>query len=148
MLAESMDAYSNARIGYVAGIPALDKTWRRPDANRAYSDKSIRYLSSGFISEEEQERELLRNSLRTEYERRGFLLSERMVDSTVSKIRNLINVPFRHLEYNYHKESGEYFVKIIDDETDEVIREIPPEKILDIFACLKEIVGLLFDERR
>ena len=148
MLADSMDASSNARLSHMAGIPALDSAWRRPDANRAYSDKGIRFSPNGFLSEEERERELLRDNLSVMYERRGFMLSERMVDSTVSKIRNIINVPFRHLEYNFHKESGEYFVKIIDDETDEVIREIPPEKILDIFACLKEIVGLLFDERR
>ena len=38
-------------------------------------------------------------------------------------------------------------VKIIDITTDEIIREIPPEKILDIVAGLWELSGLLVDER-
>ena len=148
MLADSMDAYSNARMGFIAGLPSPDSTWRRPDANRAYSEKSVKYVSYVLIPDGERERELLKNNLGAGFGQRKYVLSENMVDSTVNKISDIINIPFRHLEYNYHKETGEYFVKIIDDETDEVIREIPPEKILDIFACLKEVAGLLFDERR
>jgi flagellar protein FlaG len=39
-------------------------------------------------------------------------------------------------------------VKVIDAETDEIIREIPPEKILDMVAMMWEMVGIIVDERR
>lgn len=39
-------------------------------------------------------------------------------------------------------------VKVIDAETEEVIREIPPEKILDLVAMIWEMIGLIVDERR
>jgi flagellar protein FlaG len=36
----------------------------------------------------------------------------------------------------------------VDSNTKEVIREIPSEKILDMFASMLELAGLLVDERR
>ncbi len=51
-------------------------------------------------------------------------------------------------EYSIHEETKEIMIKVIDRETKEVIREIPPEKILDLVAKLWEIAGILVDERR
>jgi flagellar protein FlaG len=39
-------------------------------------------------------------------------------------------------------------VKVIDINTREVIREIPPEKILDMVATMLEMAGIIVDERR
>jgi len=36
---------------------------------------------------------------------------------------------------------------IINDETDEVIREIPPEKILDMVAKMWELAGIMVDRK-
>ncbi len=38
-------------------------------------------------------------------------------------------------------------VKVIDVTTDEIIREIPPEKILDLVAAIWEVSGIIVDER-
>ena len=38
-------------------------------------------------------------------------------------------------------------VKVINSINDEVIREIPPEKILDMVAHMLEIAGIIVDER-
>ena len=38
-------------------------------------------------------------------------------------------------------------VKVVDPNTDKVIREIPPEKILDMVAKMWEVVGLFVDEK-
>jgi flagellar protein FlaG len=39
-------------------------------------------------------------------------------------------------------------VKVMDKEDGKVIREIPPEKTLDLVAKLWELAGILVDERR
>ena len=39
-------------------------------------------------------------------------------------------------------------VKVIDIETEEIVREIPSEKILDLVAMIWEMTGLIVDERR
>ncbi len=35
---------------------------------------------------------------------------------------------------------------VIDDETGEVIREVPPEEVLELAARMKQMVGYLLDE--
>ncbi|WP_051289690.1 flagellar protein FlaG [Paenibacillus massiliensis] len=51
------------------------------------------------------------------------------------------------LQWSMHKESSQYIVRVIDTQTDEVLREIPPEKYLDLVINLCEQVGLFLDER-
>ena len=53
-----------------------------------------------------------------------------------------------NFEYSIHEGTKEIMVKVINRETKEVIREIPPEKILDLVAKMWEISGILVDERR
>lgn len=54
---------------------------------------------------------------------------------------------YTQFEFSIHEKTREIMVKVIDRETGDVIREIPPEKILDIVAKMWELVGILIDER-
>ncbi|HWQ76891.1 MAG TPA: flagellar protein FlaG [Syntrophomonas sp.] len=51
------------------------------------------------------------------------------------------------LEFSVHNIVNEIMVKVVDAETGEVIREIPPEKLLDLKAMAYIELGLLVDER-
>ena len=51
-------------------------------------------------------------------------------------------------EYSYHKETNRVSIKVIDKDTDKVIREIPPEKSLDMLQKMWEMAGILVDEKR
>lgn len=53
-----------------------------------------------------------------------------------------------NFEYSIHEKTKEIMVKVIDRDTKEVIREIPPERILDLVAKMWEMAGILVDERR
>jgi len=53
----------------------------------------------------------------------------------------------RRLEFSIHEKTKEIMVKVIDTNTDEVIREIPREKILDMVAKMWEMAGILVDEK-
>lgn len=52
-----------------------------------------------------------------------------------------------HIRYSLHRQLDEYFIQVIDNQTDEVIREIPPEKFLDMYAAIAKRIGLLVDEK-
>jgi flagellar protein FlaG len=52
------------------------------------------------------------------------------------------------LEFSVHKETHIISVKVLDKETGEIIREIPPEKNLDFLAALWRKAGILIDEKR
>ena len=53
----------------------------------------------------------------------------------------------RKIQFFIHEKTGDIIVKVYDAETNEVIREIPPEKIKDMVANMLERAGLLVDER-
>lgn len=68
---------------------------------------------------------------------------EKAVDDT----NRMIFSDDRRFEFKVHERTGRIMVKLIDKESDEVIKEIPPEKILDLVASIWDLVGILVDER-
>ena len=58
--------------------------------------------------------------------------------------------PMHHtqLSFKYHEDTNRISITVTDSDTDEVIREIPPEKTLDMLAKAWEMAGRLVDERR
>ncbi|WP_153732365.1 flagellar protein FlaG [Sporosarcina obsidiansis] len=51
------------------------------------------------------------------------------------------------LRFKFHDKLNEYYVTIVDSKTDEVVREIPPKKLMDMYAAMKDFVGLLVDRK-
>lgn len=50
--------------------------------------------------------------------------------------------------FGIHEETNRVTIKIVDKETKEVIKELPPEKTLDMIAKAWEMAGILVDEKR
>lgn len=50
------------------------------------------------------------------------------------------------LQFKVHELSGEYFCQVINSETKDVIREVPPEWLLDMVAHFRSMVGVVVDE--
>lgn len=50
------------------------------------------------------------------------------------------------LRFKLDRETGEIYVLVIDREKGEIIRRIPPEKIIQMAYQLEHMVGLLLDE--
>ncbi len=50
--------------------------------------------------------------------------------------------------FGIHEETNRVTIKIVDKDTKEVIKELPPEKTLDMIAKAWELAGLLVDEKR
>ena len=50
--------------------------------------------------------------------------------------------------YGIHEGTNRVTIKIVDKDTKEVIKELPPEKTLDMIAKVWEIAGIMVDEFR
>ena len=50
--------------------------------------------------------------------------------------------------FGIHEATNRVTIKIVDKDTKEVIKELPPEKTLDMIAKAWELAGLLVDEKR
>lgn len=58
-----------------------------------------------------------------------------------------LNIDNTMLSFSRHKETGEIMVKIIDKDTGEVVREIPPERLLDSIAQICKNSGFGVDKK-
>ena len=50
--------------------------------------------------------------------------------------------------FGIHEATNRVTIKIVDKDTKKVIKELPPEKTLDMIAKVWEMAGILVDERR
>jgi len=53
----------------------------------------------------------------------------------------------RRIKLSVNDEINQVIIKVVDGETDKVIKEIPPEEIQHLIARIKETIGLLVDEK-
>ena len=52
----------------------------------------------------------------------------------------------KKLKYSVNEELGQVVVKVIDPETDKVIKEIPPAELQRLHIRIREAIGLLIDK--
>lgn len=67
-------------------------------------------------------------------------------DLTASMNRFLETVDTQ-LRFQFHEELNEYYVTIVNSQTDEVVREIPSKRLMDIYAAMREFIGVLVDQK-
>lgn len=53
----------------------------------------------------------------------------------------------KKLRFSVNEDLDQVVVKVIDPETDKVIKELPPEELQRLHVKIKEMIGILFDER-
>ncbi len=73
---------------------------------------------------------------------------------TKEKLQKAVDVVNEFLEINhssskfmYHEGLERYYVTIVNRDTDEVVKEIPPKRLLDAFYEMQKMVGMIVDEK-
>ncbi|MDP3177942.1 MAG: flagellar protein FlaG [Spirochaetaceae bacterium] len=51
----------------------------------------------------------------------------------------------RRLSFSLNEKLGQVVVKVIDIDTDKVVREIPPKELQHVYERIRDVIGLLFD---
>ncbi|NLL49331.1 MAG: flagellar protein FlaG [Firmicutes bacterium] len=69
------------------------------------------------------------------------------IESAVESINDAMEHINRALRFSIHEDTQRVMVKVVNIRTDEVIKELPPEDVLDTVARIREMIGLLIDER-
>jgi flagellar protein FlaG len=69
-----------------------------------------------------------------------------VIQTTASDLQRISHALNRKLEFRVDQSSNLVIVKVIDKDTDKVIKELPPEELQRLYSNLKEAVGLLFNE--
>jgi flagellar protein FlaG len=69
--------------------------------------------------------------------------------SAESPLKDLAIVGLRNVNLNFsvNQSSGQIVISVVDKDTGEVIREIPPEVLQDLATRFQKSVGLVFDHK-
>ncbi|OAT72567.1 flagellar protein FlaG [Parageobacillus thermoglucosidasius] len=74
-------------------------------------------------------------------------VSKKKVEEVTNKLNEFLEIHNRSLKFILHEELKQYYVQVIDSDTNEVIREIPPKKLLDAFYTMQKFLGMIVDEK-
>lgn len=65
------------------------------------------------------------------------------LQKALEEVQSAINVVANDLRFSFDEDTGRTLVKIVDRETDEVIKQIPSEELVQISKALDKLQGLL-----
>lgn len=123
-----------------SSVSALTKMSAQPNTVKAVS---------GFMEPSQDNSESSSSVQEHEKKQQGnFTMDNKEWVDMINKANKALEGPHTIAEYSVHDETNVIMVKIIDKETHKVIKEFPPEKILDMAARMWEIAGIIVDERR
>lgn len=71
---------------------------------------------------------------------------EQLMRAIERALREMVG-PNTALEVKIHQETRAVVMRVLNRDTGDLIREIPPERTLDIVYKMMEIAGLLYDEK-
>lgn len=75
-------------------------------------------------------------------------VSDELLKSVIKNVNTKMEYIGTRCEYSYHEVTNRVSIKVIDNDTEEIIREIPPEETLEMLQKMLELAGILVDERR
>lgn len=69
------------------------------------------------------------------------------IDSAFSDMNTKIKQNRTRCEYAYDEPTKRITIKVFDENTDELIREVPPEKSLEVLQKVWELAGIIVDKK-
>ena len=73
--------------------------------------------------------------------------SQQQLEEAVKSVSDFVKTANNSLEFSVDKETGVDIVKVIDSDTQKVIRQIPTEEIVAIAKALDNLKGLLIHQK-
>jgi flagellar protein FlaG len=69
------------------------------------------------------------------------------VEKAVNAMNNLLTTTNSTSKFLYHEGLDRYYVTLVDKETEEVVKEIPPKNLLDAYYEMQKMLGIIVDEK-
>lgn len=74
-------------------------------------------------------------------------ISKGIVEKAVRSINEFMEVQNKSSKFVLHDGLDKYYVRLVDSKTEEVIKEIPPKRLLDAFYEMQKLAGMIVDEK-
>lgn len=69
------------------------------------------------------------------------------LEESIEEINKTVEALHKDLRFQVHEKSDRLMVEVIDVIKNEVLKEIPPRQLLDMLGRIREMVGLIIDEK-
>lgn len=73
--------------------------------------------------------------------------SKEKLSQAVDSLNEFLDISYKSSKFILHEGLDRYYIQLVDKETEEVIKEIPPKKLLDAFYEMQKLVGMIVDEK-
>ena len=69
------------------------------------------------------------------------------VQEAINTMNSVLKTTNSSSKFMYHEGLDRYYVTVVDKQTEEVVREIPPRKLLDAYYEMQKMLGMIVDEK-
>ena len=77
----------------------------------------------------------------------GRELNPEEMEEMVEQLNETVRAFDQRLSFELHEETDRWMIEVWDRENEEVIKEIPPEDVLNVVAHIQNVLGVLLDRR-
>lgn len=104
-------------------------------------------MNTGVDKKPLQQTTLYTQARKTGIKQGGDLVSQADIEGMIEGLNDFLQPINTSIQFELHDKLDRYYVKVVDSVTKELIREIPPEQMLDMYAAMAEFMGLIVDEK-
>ena len=112
-----------------------------------FRNQKIEVASSTLASQKRQELQSAEQTATLSKANATDTRSEQKLDQTVEELSSMVQSLQRELNFSVDDKSGRTVIKVIDSQTDEVIRQIPSEEVIELAQMIDQHAGLLMDAK-
>ena len=74
-------------------------------------------------------------------------VSKEKLQEAVGAVNDFFENNHSELKFLFHEGLEQYYVQLVNAETEEVVREIPSKKLLDVYYEMQKLVGIIVDQK-
>ena len=67
------------------------------------------------------------------------------VQTAVNKLNEFMEYSQRNSKFIFHEDLERYYVEVVDAQSQEIIKEVPPKELLDAYYEMQKLAGKIFD---
>lgn len=71
--------------------------------------------------------------------------TEQAYQTAVNKMNEFMEHTQRNSKFIFHSDLERYYVEVVDAQSQEVVKEVPPKALLDAYYEMQKLVGKIFD---
>ncbi|GAA3351005.1 flagellar protein FlaG [Lysinibacillus fusiformis] len=74
-------------------------------------------------------------------------VSKEKLQNAIDTVNEFLQINHNASKFVLHDGLDRYFVQVVDTQTEEVVKEIPPKKLLDAYYEMQKLLGMIVDEK-